>query len=123
MTMADGQTRGDAVRTMGLGTAAAAVGSSLLILATLHPAPLAGQEDPRELEEVAVIGRLSGDPHLEFGDVAGIDVDPEQGTIFLFDGIDLELSAFMASGAFLTRAGGRGAGPGGVQERQCARGA
>lgn len=61
------------------------------------------------------IGALEGDPAYVFGDVRGIQADPD-GTVYVLDYQASEIRAFDASGAYLGTIATEGGGPGELRE-------
>lgn len=72
---------------------------------------LAAQATDVRLEQTTVIGVEHGDSDLEFGDIGGVGVDPDRGTIFVFDRLRLRLTAFGPSGDLMDAVGRNGSGP------------
>jgi hypothetical protein len=73
-------------------------------------APLASQSSV-QVEEIGSIGVASSPDEEVFGDIASLAVDPERGTLFLFDRLSFRLSAFSRSGRFQAAVGRHGSGP------------
>lgn len=63
------------------------------------------------LDSAVVIGRVDGPPEYTFGDVTGVAVG-EDGRIYVGDTQALEVRVFSPDGAYLTRFGRDGEGPG-----------